>query len=529
MFQYIIQTVAFQLFFLMVYDFLLKKETFFNWNRAYLLGTAVLSLLIPLIKIESFKHVVSPDYIITLPEVFLGHAQQDAGAVLSDPAVVSQSAFRSWEMIFFMGVAVAMLLFGFKLFKMFRMFVKNPKRKVNNFHIVKLLNSSAAFSFFKYIFLGELINETDKEAILKHEKVHVRQRHSLDMLLFEILRIFFWFNPLIYMYQNRMVALHEFIADAHTVNPDNKKVYYQNLLSQVFDTKAISFINPFFKQSLIKKRILMLTKSKSKQINLLKYAILIPIVTGMLVYSACTVQNELTNLGADLSEYTYVLRSNTGNFEISDDIMNKHQKYQAFLKTHPEYVGKVFLDKEAGTITYSIHSREEKMPDDFMKVTENLPDGSSYDSYINFSRNVNVNQSNDATTATYLDKTDVPFAVIDQVPVYPGCEDLPNEEKRACMSKNIAMFVNKNFNTTMAKNLGLVGRQRINVIFKIDKEGNVTGVRSRAPHPDLEEEAKRVINALPKMIPGEHNGETVNVPYSLPIIFQVADVPTNKE
>ena len=118
---------------------------------------------------------------------------------------------------------------------------------------------------------------------------------------------------------------------------------------------------------------------------------------------------------------------------------------------------------------------------------------------------------------------EVPFAVIENVPVFPGCERGNNAKKRKCMSEKIAKFVQRKFNTELAGDLGLSGRQRISVIFKIDKYGNVTGVRARAPHPRLEKEAQRVINLLPKMQPGKQRGKAVIVPYSLPIIFQVQD------
>jgi len=118
---------------------------------------------------------------------------------------------------------------------------------------------------------------------------------------------------------------------------------------------------------------------------------------------------------------------------------------------------------------------------------------------------------------------EVPFAVIENVPVFPGCERGNNAKKRKCMSEKIAKFVQRKFNTELAGDLGLSGRQRISVIFKIDKSGNVIGVRARAPHPRLEKEAQRVINLLPKMQPGKQRGKAVIVPYSLPIIFQVQD------
>ena len=121
------------------------------------------------------------------------------------------------------------------------------------------------------------------------------------------------------------------------------------------------------------------------------------------------------------------------------------------------------------------------------------------------------------------EEVEVPFSVIENVPEYPGCEKGTNSEKRKCMSKKIEKFVQKKFNTELASDLGLTGKQRISVIFKIDKNGNVTGVRSRAPHPLLEKEAERVVNLLPKMKPGRQRGRAVVVPYSLPITFLVQD------
>jgi protein TonB len=110
------------------------------------------------------------------------------------------------------------------------------------------------------------------------------------------------------------------------------------------------------------------------------------------------------------------------------------------------------------------------------------------------------------------------------VPVFPGCEKKKgNEGKKKCMSEKIAKFVNKKFNTDLAGDLGLSGRQRISVFFKIDKSGNIVGVGARAPHPGLEKEAKRVISLLPRMQPGRQRGKSVTVPYSLPILFQVQD------
>ena len=117
---------------------------------------------------------------------------------------------------------------------------------------------------------------------------------------------------------------------------------------------------------------------------------------------------------------------------------------------------------------------------------------------------------------------DVPFAVIENVPIYPGCEKAGNNAgKKKCMSEKIQKFVQRKFDTELANDLGLDGRQRISVQFKIDRNGNVVNVRARAPHPKLEQEAISVVKSLPKMTPGKQRGKAVGVLYALPILFQV--------
>ncbi|HSI70494.1 MAG TPA: energy transducer TonB [Gillisia sp.] len=119
---------------------------------------------------------------------------------------------------------------------------------------------------------------------------------------------------------------------------------------------------------------------------------------------------------------------------------------------------------------------------------------------------------------------DVPFAVIENVPIFPGCENMStNDQRKKCMSEKVQEFVQRRFNTDLGSQLGLSGVNRVIVVFKIDKNGNITDVRSRAPHPRLEQEAARVVNMLPKMQPGKQRGKPVGVSYSLPIVFQVQD------
>lgn len=125
-------------------------------------------------------------------------------------------------------------------------------------------------------------------------------------------------------------------------------------------------------------------------------------------------------------------------------------------------------------------------------------------------------------TESEMENADVPFAVIENVPVYPGCNGNSNVELKKCMSDNIAAFVNKNFDMKKIDALNLPPKiYRSAVQFKIDKEGNVVDVRARADIPEIENEAVRVISNLPQMKPGKQRGKEVGVLYSLPIIFKV--------
>lgn len=122
-----------------------------------------------------------------------------------------------------------------------------------------------------------------------------------------------------------------------------------------------------------------------------------------------------------------------------------------------------------------------------------------------------------------IDNVPVDFISIEEVPIYPGCERVEGRSARKkCMSDKISQLVQRKFNgSDIASRYGLSGKQRISVEFQIDKEGKVSNIKTRASHPKLEDEAKRVVNKIPEMEPGKQRDKPVNVRYTLPIIFMV--------
>ncbi len=119
---------------------------------------------------------------------------------------------------------------------------------------------------------------------------------------------------------------------------------------------------------------------------------------------------------------------------------------------------------------------------------------------------------------------DVPFNFVQQVPTYPGCEGKKGEKLKKCLADKIRKFVGKKFNTGIAQDLGLSGEKvRIFTQFTIDENGEITNVNARSKYKDLDNEAKRVINKLPKMKPGKQHNRKVRVTYTLPIVFSVEE------
>ena len=578
MLQFIIECLAFQLLFLVVYDFFLKKETFFQWNRFYLIGTFIVSLVLPWIRIEALKTTVSQDF-ISYPAFMW---QLDGVTVGQEAIEISWwEILSTQEIIFGLGALLAAFWFGYKLLQIYGLKLKGTKRYYQDFTKVTIKKSELAFSFFKHIFLGEQIANEKEPNIIAHELVHIKQWHSLDLLFFEILRIAFWFNPLVYIYQSRVSELHEFIADS-VVAKTNKKEQYQLLLAEVFQTQHISFVNQFFKKSLIKKRIVMLSKSKSKRIYQFKYLLLVPLVLGMLIYTSCEQEistsitdNEVQSLSdielinsieSQLEDKDRIeLMQYASKFYTDEEILSKEdffklrisskisiekgfehrpfkqvedrrpvisypssQMYNNYVKMSEAFRVldqnlKISIDKKEFTIRLlntdtkdeSIGSGEiieianvkDLTGEEIRKVNQTLEriKGSNRililtDNAYSFLIKSNANTSNEEPISTNISNSEsVPFAVVEEVPVFPGCED--TADKKACFQEKMKEHIRKNFRyPEEAQEFGIQGR--VSTVFIIGADGNIKNVRMRGPDALLENEVLRIIDRLPQMTPG---------------------------
>jgi len=454
MINYTLQVILFQLLFLAIYDFFLSKETFFTKNRWYLLITPILSFVIPLIKISTFQKAVPQEFVIQLPEIVLNPDR------IIKESIKTRSFAESIDYInilFWIGVALFSVLFLIKLVKILNIIRENETIKKSNFKLILLPQKTKAFSFFNFIFLGASIKSPQKEKVIEHELVHSQQKHSIDLLFFEVLKIAMWFNPMIYFYQKRITLVHEYIADAVVAKSESKETYINNLLSSFFQVENIEFVNQFYKPTFIKKRIIMMTKKQSKKMNQLKYLVLIPMLASMLFYTSCASSSSKVK-----SEITLLKDQNK---QLIDSLADTKRKLE------------------------SANELADYLPES--EINERLSDGS------------------------------VSFMKIDKAPTFPGCDS----GDKACFSKNVQMHFAKNFNSDLPKTLKLSpGKKRVFIGFKIGENGRIVQVKSRAPHPKIEEEVIRVMSALPQMIPGEQNGKKVAVKYAIPFTLFIEDV-----
>ena len=509
MINYILQVVLFQVFFLAIYDFFLSKETFFSKNRWYLISTPLLSFLIPFIKIPTFQEAVPKEFIVYLPEI-----------VLSPEKMIQEtSLYQSINygaILFWLGVSISSLLFLIKLFKIINLIRNYDVVKKVNYTLVFIPKQTKAFSFFNYIFLGKEIPNSQQNQVIEHELVHSKQKHSLDLLFFEFLKIIMWFNPMIYFYQKRITLVHEYISDAIVAKSETKEIYINNLLSNFFQVENIAFVNQFYKQTYIKKRIIMMKKTQSKKMNQLKYLVLIPVLASMLFYTSCSkTESKVDTLTKKELQTMY---SQIGDTKINEYKGQKETYLDSYIGTDvPKWKEITSNDLDEN----EMNEYNEKIQK-FKNLDNSLANSLSFKLYKGDNgRNIIGSIMDFSKIKKEKGKSSdgsVSFMKIDKAPTFPGCE----EGDKKCFSKMVQKHFSRNFNSELPNQLGLEsGKKRVFIMFKVDKDGNVVETKVRAPHPDISKEVKKIMESLPKMIPGEYKGEKVDVKYSIPLTLMV--------
>ncbi len=311
--EYLLKASAIIAIFYVCYKLFLQRETFFESNRWFLLIGIIIAFAIPL--------VVIPIYITeessTLENIIIASENSPTGIVEK-----SFDILQIVSILYLLGVALflgkVILQFGSLKFLLF----SNNKHKRGPFTFIKINSNTPPFSFFKWIVYNpKQFNEDELQQIITHEKVHASQYHSIDIILTQISSIVFWFNPFVWLYKKAMEQNLEFIADKNTQEQINCKKSYQHLLLKTsVPHYKMALANNFY-NSLIKKRIVMLQKSKSNKFRIWKYALILPLLALFLMNFST---KEIITYTESSNSKSIINESSVETDEIEERLINKN-------------------------------------------------------------------------------------------------------------------------------------------------------------------------------------------------------------
>lgn len=283
---YLIESATCLAILYLLYHFFLRNEKSFHYNRAYLLVALFLSVSFPMMEF-SYNPASTPGFFNSLHEIGNG--------VGSEPIIEAEKAFSYtitakserpfllwWEallLLYLVGVGLSLLQFLIRIrqFKEVIWYRRHNTRFKENYFFVNTEGTMPTFSFFNYLFWdnSQEYSESEKRQIIAHEKAHIDQKHSFDILFVEILRIVFWFNPFMYLYKMLLEEVHEFAADHAVIKKQGRATYAQLLVRTVFTKMGLEYGSYFGKNKTLK-RLNMMKKAAST--NYAKLIIPIPIV-----------------------------------------------------------------------------------------------------------------------------------------------------------------------------------------------------------------------------------------------------------
>ena len=561
MFEYILPVAISLMVLWVAYRLLFTNSNRFQFNRAFLLSALLFSLALPLMGLfmgqnapqvmrlkESLLHGFMLDEITisygeptatTLPEV-----------VVSQPAGFHISLWKVLGVIYLIGVLVMGLFFLFKMGKLVALIIRSPKQKMDGYTAVYTHKEQGSFSFFHYAFFPD---ETVSPDIVRHERSHIAHGHSWDILFVELMMVLQWFNPFIYLYKRELQSLHEYTADHDVVANGVDKKNYMMLILQQCTAVDFSTMSNNFSLILTKKRIKMITRNEKARRLWWRLLATIPVLALLLIVNArASAQQvkktdetvyeistkDITNIkikhvdndsiyqivevmpefpGGAAAMFTYL----SGNIKYPEEAKDKGISGRVFISFVVEKDGSVNqvqvkkgigggCDEEAVRVVQA-------MPKWKPGLQKGKPVRVSYLLPITFKLNEGV-KSPEEQVEQALEKAKKPnedgvYQIAETMPEYPGGMD------------GLRTFIQENLTVPEKyKNMDTKADYRVFVQFVVAEDGSITKVELMKSEPskqDLNDEAIRVVKAMPKWKPGTVDGKPVKVRYTLPVLFKL--------
>jgi TonB family protein len=442
-----------------IYVLLLKRETFFQLNRFYLLFTAVLALVAPLVQWNNLT--VSPQsyerVVAVLPEVWVGQA-----------AAVADEPMSPWVWFYLVCAGGMIIRLTWLAWSTWRA-VRDPQH-------------NAAFTFFNRMVVSASLPHEGKPVVLAHEDVHRRQWHSADVLFFELVHCLCWFNPFMPAIKRSVRLNHEFLADADALRHTDQDVYARMLVAHAMHTDERLLVHSFFSQTLLKPRITMMYTTRSSHRKLWKYAAILPVFALMIAAQTTVLAQSKTTKESDSKVAPpppppappAPEKAPKAPPAPKDKASSKEApavKEIPVTKESPASKEKAPATKDSGKAAIDRGSATEKSPQPVKDVKE----------------------------ITVKD-----ISGPDQMPEYNGGQE--------------AMF--KYLGSQLKYPDGVKASGTVFVSFIVKADGRVSNAQiKRSVAPELDKEALRVVSAMPNWKPAMKDGKPVDCEMVLPVKF----------
>jgi TonB family protein len=510
-----------------------RNHTFFRGNRLYLLFSLMISFALPLISFSETE-------IAAMPEVtYLISAAPQITIASTDPSPEAFPWNKALTAIYLLGFTFMFCRLIDGLYRLVKIIAQNEHLIFEDYTLILLpqhQSAAGSFSFFKWLVVSHQDYNHHLDTILRHEAVHVRQYHSLDVMLIEIIKTVFWFNPALWFYKKSMQEIHEYLADEQA---PNKERYANFLVSYVLHSPIKALTNHFFNSSLLKARIKMIYKNRTSRWLLGKYLVIIPVLLLVISLTAARQHAISTTLFEEINNpineenvpdenndnilesesISAVVENISIKGKISDkngspvsnaSVIVKNTKIGASSDREGNFeLNNIPTDSKivVSHVSYQTAEVEVKKSQTKYAITL-LPADNVYDEIVVVTFPL-VTSDKTADEKNSSDGSKKEYVIAEQKAEFPGGV----QEMMKYFGRNIKY-------PTRAAKANVAGN--VVISFVVNEYGHVQKAEVvKGLGYGLDEEASRVVWSMPKWRPAIQNGESVASQHTVPIKFQI--------
>lgn len=520
------------------YRLFFYKDTFFTWRRTVLLCFFAISAIVPLFNIQNWVEQQEP--MVAMADLY-------ATVVLPELTLtLTPQTETDWKQLLTAGIDIAYWIvvallaarFLVQLTGILRLGRRCPTQKIDDTTVHLLPRPEGPFSFFHWIFVYPGAH-TDEELheILTHERTHARQWHSIDVMIGELACIACWFNPFAWLMKREIRTNLEYMADEKVLETGHDSRTYQYHLLGLSHHKAAATIYNSFNVLPLKKRITMMNKKRTRAIGRTKYLMFLPLAALLMIVSNIEAVARATQkitaevMEAVTSAETPEVQPQPENIApLPQQEKSKKVTYKGKIVDeagNPLDDVKIIIDQKYQSITQSTVNAHGEFQIETSSEASILFESNSKDgkTLARMYRPAELAKMNPDNMVIELIPVNIIKSNVTDADVYEVVENMP-EFPNGGMAALMKYLTDNIRYPEAAKKAGVQGR--VIVQFVVDKDGSIKNVRTlRGVNSDLDAEAIRVIQSMPKWKPGTQKGEPVKVKYTIPVMFRIPTAPVD--